>query len=420
MTIILIALFLSLILSGFFSGMEMAFVTANKLQIELDKQKGTWAGRQISRFVKDPSRFINTILVGNNICLVIFGLMSAKLLEPFLYSIFPQEWLVLLVQTIVTTLIVLLFGEFLPKAFFRVYANPVLRFFIVPFFALYVLLYLIAGFFAVISSNILRLFGVPVTAGEQQFSPVDLQEFIHEHSVLEDQDREIDTDLFENALYFRDTKVRECMIPRTEMIAVDASASLEEIRQEVIDTHHSRIPVYKDNIDNIIGYIHHFHLLLKSGSVEQILMPLRPVTETTPAHELLSQFINEAQSIAYVVDEYGGTAGLVTLEDLLEEIFGEIQDEHDDERVLARQIGDYEYVISGRFEVDKLNSEFELDIPEGEYETISGFILMYHNTIPALHDIIEVEQFTFTILEVTEKKIETVKLMVDPEHGNIM
>jgi CBS domain containing-hemolysin-like protein len=411
MSAIIFVLILSLVLSAFFSGMEMSFVSANKLQVELDSQKGTWGGKQIAGFIKNPSKFINTILVGNNISLVVFGLMASSILTGPLTNLFGSEWLVLLAQTVITTMIVLVCGEFFPKAIFRVFANPMLKFFILPFFTIYVLLFVIAKFFEVISHYILRLFGVRVTMMDTEFTPVDLEHFVKEHSVSEEQDREIDTNLFENALYFRETKVRECMIPRTEVAAIEVNSELEALRKLIIETHHSRILVYRDTIDNMIGYVHHFDLLLKSGSIREIMMPIKPVTETTYVHELLNEFIKEARSISYVVDEYGGTAGIITLEDILEEIFGEIQDEHDDERVMARQISEHEFILSGRLEVDKLNSEFDLKLPEeGDYETISGFILMHHENIPDLNEVIEIEGFTFTILEVTEKKIETVKL----------
>ena len=414
MSAIVVVLILSLILSAFFSGMEMAFVSANKLQVELESQKGSWSGKQVAKFIKHPSRFITTILVGNNVSLVIFGLMSAALLEPILLSWLSIEWVVLLAQTLITTIIVLVFGEFFPKAIFRVFSNLVLQLFIVPFFILHVLLFIVAKFFEIISRFILRLFGVRVTPTDTKFTPVDLEHFVKEHSISEQQDRDIDTELFENALYFRETKVRECMIPRTEVAAVEENTDLEELRKVFISTHHSRILVYRDTIDFIIGYVHHFDLLLRSGSVKQILMPIKPVTETTLAHQLLNEFIAEARNISYVVDEYGGTSGMITLEDILEEIFGEIQDEHDDERVMARQISDNEYILSGRLEVDKLNDDFDLNIPDdGDYETISGFILLHHENIPELHDVIVIGQYIFTILEVTKRKIETVKLIID-------
>jgi len=412
MSLIVLVLILSLLMSAFFSGMEIAFISANKLQVELDNQKGSWAGKQVASFVRRPERFINTILVGNNISLVIFGLMSAKLLEPVLFPAFHADWAVLLVQTLITTAIVLVFGEFFPKVFFRVFANPILKVFIVPFFILYIILFIAAKLFEYISRIILKIFGVNVEKAADNFTPVDLEHFVKEHSTSEEQDRDIDTELFENALYFRDTKVRECMIPRTEIAAVDENATLQELRAVIARTNYSRILIYRESIDNIIGYVHHFDLLLKSGTIRQILMSIKAVTETTPAHKLLNDFIKEARNIAYVVDEYGGTSGMVTLEDILEEIFGEIQDEHDKDTVMVRKISNNEYILSGRLEVDLLNDEYDLDIPEGDYETISGFILIHHENIPSLHDTITVDDFTFTILEVTEKMIKTVKLVV--------
>lgn len=412
MSLILFVLILSLLMSAFFSGMEIAFISANRLQVELDNQKGTWAGRQVAGFIRKPARYINTILVGNNISLVVFGMMSSLLLEPTLIEWLGSEWLVLLVQTLITTIIILLFGEFFPKAIFRVFSNVALNLFILPFYVFYTVLYVVAKFFELISRSILLIFGVKMEEMGHNFTPVDLEHFVREHSVSEEQDREIDTALFENALYFRDKKVRECMIPRTEISAVDEQASIEELRSVIAETNHSRILVYRDNIDHIIGYVHHFDLMLKSGTVKQILMPIKAVTETTPAPQLLNDFIKEGRNMAYVVDEYGGTAGIVTLEDILEEIFGEIEDEHDDDRISARQISDNEYILAGRLEVDQLNDSFNLQIPEGDYETISGFILQHHENIPEQNEIIDIDGYSFEILEVTEKKIETVRLTV--------
>lgn len=407
-------------MSAFFSGMEIAFVSASKLEVELQNKKGKWAGRKVADFIQNPTRFINTILIGNNISLVILSLAVSKLMEGWLFSLFHSDPIVLLIQTLITTSILLVFGEFIPKALFRVYANPALNIFITPFTIIYYLLWIIVKFFGYISRGILRIFGVKLTKKENQFTPIDLEHFVKEHSVSEEQDREIDIDLFENALHLKDTKVKECMIPRTEITAVEENASLEELRNTITETRHSRILIYREAIDSIIGYVHHFNLLLKSGSIKEMMMPIRPVTETTPAQQLLNDFIKEGRSIAYVVDEYGGTAGIITLEDILEEIFGEIQDEYDDEDVLAKQISENEYHLSARIEVDRLNDDFELNIPEGDYETIGGFILSHHENIPEQDEVIDIEDFEFTIIEGSEKKIETVKLVVKDDRMNLL
>lgn len=412
--------FISLFMSAFFSGMEIAFVSANKLEVELENKKGEWAGRKVSEFIQNPTRFINTILIGNNISLVVLSIAASKLMEDDLMQLLNSEVWVVFTQTIITTTILLFFGEFLPKALFRVYSNPMLKVFILPFTIVYYLLWVIVKIFSNISRGILRLMGIKLTQRETQFTPIDLGHFVKEHRISEEQDREIDIDLFENALQLKETKVKECMVPRTEITAVEESTSIEDFRKVVNETQHSRILVYRENIDNVIGYIHHFSLLLKSGDLSQMMMPIRAVTETTPAQQLLNDFIKEGKSIAYVVDEYGGTTGIITLEDILEEIFGEIQDEYDDEDPMVKQISESEYHLSGRVEIDRLNSDYHLDIPEGDYETISGFILAHHENIPEKDEVIEIEPFEITILEGTEKKIETVKLVYTDERINLL
>lgn len=412
MTVYLFIFFVSLLMSAFFSGIEIAFISANKLQVELEKKNGTWAGRKVAEFIQNPTRFINTILIGNNISLVTLTWAASMLLEEKLQGIIPYEAIVILLITLITTVLILIFGEFIPKVFFRIYANPVLKILILPFTIIYYLLWIMVKFFGFFSKAILGIFGVKLTMNERQFTPIDLEHFVKEHSISEEQDREINTSLFENALYLKDTKVRECMIPRTEITAVEENTEIDDLRKTIIETHHSRILVYRETIDNIIGYVHHFNLLLKAGEIKEMLMPIKAVTETMPAQQLMNDFIKEGRTIAYVVDEYGGTAGIITLEDILEEIFGEIEDEYDDDEIKVKKISDYEYHINGRYEVDRLNEEYKIGIPEGDYETISGFILAHHENIPDLDEVIQIDQFQFTILEVTEKKIETIKLVL--------
>ncbi len=408
-------LIISLALSAFFSGIEIAFVTANRLQIELDKQKGSLSGKILDSFVKKPSNFITTTLIGNNIALVIFGIISAKLIEPLIFYYLKSEVVVLLIQTLISTFIILTIGEFFPKALFRVFANKVLAAFALPFVVIHYLLLPVSFLTKGLTRLFLRLFNVKVSKVEYSLTSSDLGRLVKEHKTENEQSAEIDKEMFENALYLKDVKVRECMVPRPEIAAIEINGNIEELKKIIIDTTHSRILVFRDSIDNIEGYVHHFDLHKRPYNIKSILIPIAAVPETMPVQDLMNMLIKEEKNIAWVVDEFGGTAGVITLEDILEEIFGEIHDEYDEDELVDNQLSANEYILSGRIELDHLEEEYNLKLPEGDYETLGGLILTNHESIPSKNELIHIGQYTFKILDVSETKIETVKLIVEED-----
>ena len=412
----IIVILLGLLFSGFFSGIEIAFISASRLKIELANQNGSWVGRMLSRYVKNPSKFIITSLIGNNIALVVFSLGITKLLEPRLIEWIPNPFLVMLIPTLITTAIILFIGEFIPKAIFRVFANQILNLFALPIFFFNEILFApLRWIINPISKLFLLLFGIKISSKDEKLTSIDLEQFIKEHSSSSDDDEtEINTELFENALYLEDIKVRECAVPRPEIAAIEIDSSMEDLKNLIVETTHSRIIVFKNSIDNVLGYVHHFDLHKKRSSIREILLPIIVVPETMGTQDLLNKFIKEGKNIAWVVDEYGGTAGIITLEDILEEIFGEIHDEFDSDEFVDEQLAKNEYILSGRLEVDHLNDQYELDIPDGEYETLSGFIVEHLERIPEQDETVVIDQYTFKIMDVSEKKIETVKLNIDP------
>lgn len=407
---------LALIFSAFFSGIEIAFISSNKLKIELLKQQGLLSGKILSKFIDRPSQFIGTTLIGNNISLILLGVITTQYFSPYiqdLLSPYDSAFSVMITQTILTTLIVLVVGEFLPKALFRINPDLILRFFSVPliilYYALYPLVRLVTGFSV---GNLRHLLRVKYEEERPVFSKVDLQDFVNKFGKSDSEEDELNTDIFEKALYLTKIKVRECLVPRTEIKALPINASIEELKAEFISTALSKILIYEDTIDQIKGYVHHFDLLKHPTTISEILFPIEVIPESMPARELLNYFIKAQKSIAWVVDEFGGTSGIVTLEDVLEEIFGEIKDEHDTEDFVENQISEDEYILAGRIEVDSLNEKFGLDIPEGEYETLAGYIFETHESIPERGERIIIDHFEFTILNVSDTKIETVKLRV--------
>jgi putative hemolysin len=412
---------ITLLLSAFFSGMEIAFVTSNKLRIELDKTKGVFPANLISGFIHMPSRFIGAMLFGNNLALVIYGLAMANLLRPALISSLPEayhtEFTVLLLQTLISTLIILFLAEFLPKVLFRLSPNSMLNFFALPAYLFYYLFYPFNLLFIWIAEVTLKhIFGIKFNRERYVFSPIDLDEYIKESSPGKDQenDEEQEIQMFQNAIDFRTAKVRECMVPRTEISALDEEETILTLRQEFINTGHSKILIYRDSIDNIIGYAHSYDLFSNPSTIRSIIRPVIIVPETILAHKVLSMFINEHKSVAIVVDEFGGTSGMATLEDLIEEIFGEIDDEFDTEALEEIQKSEKEFIFSGRLEIDYLNSKYNLLLPESaEYETLGGLIIHFHESIPAGKDVIKVPPFSFTILSASETRIEKVLLTID-------
>ena len=409
---------LAIIFSAFFSGMEMAFVTSNKLKFELEKkQKKTFSGI-LNIFYHNPSQYIATMLVGNNIALVVYGIFTAIILDPYLEIYFNNEGLLLFIETLISTAIILLLAEFLPKTIFRILPNFFLNLFSLPIIFFYTLLYPIARFSILVSNLFLKIVSTKENSDDELsvFRKVDIDSlFLSEeekaHSKIEN--NEINVELFQNALDFSDIKLRDCMVPRTELIAIEQNESIEKLTQMFTESGFSKILIYKDSIDNIIGYTHTLEIFNNPKNIRNITLEIPIAPESMSAEKLLTKLTNDNKSLAVVVDEFGGTAGIVTIEDIIEEIFGEIEDEFDREGDLEIRIGENEYKFSARLEIDYLNKKYQLDFPESdEYETLAGFILHYHNNIPKLNELIVIEQFSFTIIDVNNTRIETIHLAV--------
>ena len=405
---------LTLLLSAFFSGLEIAFVTSNKLRFELDKKQPNLTSSILSIFYRNPQQFISTMLVGNNICLVIYGLLMAELLTPWLSPI-GNQFLITFVQTILATAIVLITGEFLPKTIFRINPNLWMRIFSWLLLFFYVVLYPVSRFSTWISIEILKLLGVKISQTTQQnvFSRIDLNFLIQESFENVESEKELDNEvkIFQNALDFSKVKLRDCSVPRTDIIALEYEVSVDVLKETFIETGLSKIPIYKGDIDNIIGYIHSSEMFEHQADWKKRINQIPIVPENMAAQKLMKVFMLQKKSIAVVVDEFGGTAGIVTLEDIMEEIFGEIEDEHDVRDYVAEQTGEHEFIFSGRLEVETINSRFNLNIPESDaYETIAGFILHNHQHFPKLNEIIRIEGFTIKCVKVTNNRIELVKV----------
>lgn len=417
---LLIVIFITILFSAFFSGMEIAFISANKLRLELDKKQNVVFSSLISLYTQNPGQFIATMLVGNNLALVIYGIAFANLLKPILFIYLQSDSLVLLAQTIISTLIILATAEYLPKMLFRINPNKILKAFTVPIAFFYFLFYPITKIAMGISKFVLKVIlneKIQNVDEKVVFSRIDLTHFVdeQENNIAPKSGQEIDNEvkLFRNALDFSKVKLREVMVPRTEMVALDIDSTVEELHQKFIETGYSRILFYSGNIDNIVGYIHHSVIFTKPDSIKSNLRKVLIVPETMPASKLLSKFIQQRLSMAIVVDEFGGTSGMVTSEDILEEIFGEIEDEHDTIDLIMKKINDSEFVLSGRLELDELNENFSLEFPENEnFETLAGFILANYESIPKVNTVITIDQYQFRILKATSTKIELVHLKI--------
>jgi len=406
-----ITLVLSLLASAFFSGMEIAFVSNNKLKVGLLKQQPSRTAKIVSRFYDKQSAFLSTILIGNNVALVIFGITVSGLVQEQWFPSVENDFFRLIIQTFITTIIVLFLGEFFPKILFQLNPNRILKFFAYPFQLLYGLLYLPVVFVNGISTFLIKtVLNQKVAPDKLVYSKLDLEDFVKNSTENKQEEEEINADLFEKALHLAKIKVRECMIPRTEIEAVDISTGLNTLVEKFIECKHSRIIIYDDSIDNVLGYVHHHNMLRNPKDIQSIVLPVKVVTETMVARDLMDEFIEERKSIAKVVDEFGGTAGVITLEDIIEEIFGEIEDEHDDPDFIERQIAIDEFILSGRLEIDYLNEKYDLNIPEGEYETIAGYIFAEYEHIPKMGEVIQTGGFEISILSVSKTKIETIKL----------
>ncbi|MDQ3192954.1 MAG: hemolysin family protein [Bacteroidota bacterium] len=408
---------ISLAFSAFFSGIEIAFISANKLRIELESKQDVITSKIISTFfLSNPSRFIGTMLVGNNIALVIYGITMANLLEPSIKHYFTTELAVLITQTVISTLLILVTAEFIPKALFRINPNKILGFFAIIVMILHFLLYPIVFLTVGISEFLLKnIFRVNLVQGKVVFGRVDLDNYIKGISSQDNEKKERDHEIqiFQNALDFSSRKVRDSMIPRTEIEALDVEADVEELKQKFIETGLSKILIYKDTVDEIIGYVHSYEMFRKPNTIKSVLLPVLIVPETMPAQEALSLFIQQRKSIAVVVDEFGGTAGMLTTEDVMEEIFGEIEDEHDTEELEEIKISDTEYSFAARLEIDYLNDKYDLDLPvSDEYETLAGLIITQYGGIPEQGEEVKVSDFLFIIKEVGETRVEKVKMHI--------
>jgi len=402
-----------LIFIGFFSGIEIAFVSASKLNIELKRKQGSYAGKVLSRFMETPATFIGTSLVGINIGLVVYGLLMTELTDGFFNVIgLHNEYLRLLIDTFIATIVVLVLAEFIPKAIFRAKPEATLTVLTVPIQFFYYLLYPIAKFFVRISEFILKyLFNVRISENKQVYSRIDLEQFVKQMRTGQDSEEEdVNTELFENALNLSQVRIRECLIPRNEIEAVNINTPIEEVNQLFLDSKLSKIIVYEDSIDNVIGYLHHLDFLKSPTELRSILHKIPTVPETMSAVDLLNQFTKERKSIAWVIDEFGGTAGIVTMEDILEEIFGEIHDEYDVEEYVENQISATEYIFSGRLEIDYLNQKYNLNLPEDDAETLSGYIIENHESIPKQKEKIIIGDYEFDMLLASETRIDMVKI----------
>lgn len=415
MSTIIIVILISLLFSAFFSGMEIAFVASNKLRLQMDMQKQTLTSSILSIFYAHPDRYISTILVGNNIALVIYGMQMAALLEPFLYEWLANSAVVAIAQTFISTLVILITGEFLPKMIFKINPNWWLQAFAVPMLLFYVLLYPISMFMSWISELLMRLFHLPTGQTDRYLvGRVDLDRLIHESIETSEEEVENDLKFFQNALDLSKVKLRNCIVPRTEIEAVDYNCSLDELKQTFVQTGYSKLLVYQDNIDNIVGYVHSKELFTKPERWQSqiILVPIVP--ETMAANKLMNMLLLKKKSLAVVVDEFGGTSGIVTLEDIVEEIFGEIEDEHDTPEYVEKQLSESEFIFSGRLEIDYLNETFDLLLPESEdYLTLAGLVLHVYQGLPPAGEQIKIKGYTLKIIKATKNKIELIKLIKD-------
>lgn len=411
----------SMFFSAFFSGMEIAFVSSNKLKLELDKKKGMLSARLLSHFAEIPTRFIGALLLGNNIALVVYGMSMTQVLDPFLLEVLPPALMtkavVLLFETILSTLIILFFAEFLPKAIFSLHSNGLVRVFALPVTAFYYIFYPIIFIYLTLSEFIIKnVFRMKIGDRKADFSYIDLDHYLKEFSPDNKAESNIQHELkmFQNVIDFKSIKLRECMVPRMEVIAVSEDDTVEQLRDAFVEHGLSRVMIFSETMDNLIGYCHSSDLFKKPTSIRQVVREVSYVPEAMHANDVLSVFIEKNQNIAVVVDEFGGTAGLITMEDIIEEIFGEIEDEYDEELMIEKKISEEEYIFSSRLEIDYLNDKYALDLPESEdYETLSGLLIHYKESIPKTGQRIEVGSCTFIILVATRKRVEKVRLLIN-------
>lgn len=414
---LVIGIIVTLVFSAFFSGMEIAFVSSNRLQAEVDKDKLGIARLPLKVFYSHPNNFVSTMLVGNNIALVVFGILIAELFDSTIFRGYDATFTVP-ADTILSTVIVLFTGEFLPKILFKSSPNRMLTIFAFPAFVCYVVLWPISRFSTLLSKAIMRMFGVrvPKEDDDADFTRVDLDYLVQSSidNAKDDTEIEDEVELFHNALDFADTKVRDCMVPRTEIDAIDIEdCTLEELKNKFIDSGHSKIVVYRDDIDHIIGYIHSSELFKQIADISKHIQQMPYVPETMAARKLMHIFLQQKKSLGVVVDEFGGTSGIVSLEDIVEEITGDIEDEHDNQKYVAKQLADGDFILSARLEIEKVNELFDLGLPESDdYMTVGGLILHEYQSFPKLNEVVRIGHFEFKIIKNTMTKIELVKLKV--------
>lgn len=410
---------LCLILCAFFSGMEIAFISSNKIYLELEKKQDNFLSRTLTKLTEKPSKFIAAMLVGNNVSLVVYGFFMGELLMDWLLllNLHFSDFTSLLIQTVISTIIVLVTAEFLPKVFFQIYANSLIKFFAIPAYFFYKLFYFISTFLIWISDFVLKQFFK--TEGDQvplYFSKVELGNYINEQMSTVEDHEEVDSEIqiFRNALDFSGIKARDVMTPRTEIAAVDVSESLENLKELFIKTGYSKIVIYQKSLDDIIGYVHSFDLFKKPSDIKEIVIPVEFIPEAIYVKDAMSLLTKKRKSMAVVLDEYGGTSGILTIEDIVEELFGEIEDEHDlDEELIEKELEEGVFLFSARFDVEYLNQTYKLTIPESDsYGTLGGFIVDFTKEIPLKGDEFTIENYHFVVEEATNKKIELVKMTV--------
>lgn len=416
-TSLIIAILITMLFSAFFSGMEIAFVSSNRMLAELDLDRNSFTSKPLEIFYQHPNNFVSTMLVGNNIALVIYGILFARLFDATLFAAFEPGVRVTL-DTILSTVIVLFTSEFLPKTIFKSNPNYLLKFFAYPALLCYIILWPISRFATMLSRMFLWCAGVKMEKGQHDdaFSRVDLDNLVQSSIDNADDKDKVETEvkIFQNALDFSDTKVRDCMVPRTEITAVDIECPPEELMQKFIESGKSKVIVYEEDIDHIVGYIHSSEMFRSPSEWRSHLREMPYVPETMAAQRMMQMFLQQKKSIGVVIDEFGGTSGIVCLEDIVEEIFGEIEDEHDNSKYVAKRLSDNEYILSARLEIEKVNEMFELELPESDdYMTISGLILHEYQNFPKLNEEVKIKKFTFKIVKNTATKIELVRLTVN-------
>ena len=411
----IIIILTTLVLSAFFSGFEIAYISSNKVHLEiLKKQEGVIAN-VLTKLTRKPSKLLATMLVGNNVALVVYGFEMGKVMTALLPNFFQN----VLWYTIISTLIILITAEFMPKVFFQIYANQLLKLFAIPAYFFYLLFYPLSSFVMWISDFVLRVFFK--TKGDYvplSFTKVELVDYISEQleNVPKKEEMDSEVQMFQNALEFSGVKAREIMIPRTEIVAVELNESIENLIATFVSSGFSKILIYNENIDDILGYVHSFDMFKKPKNIKEVLIPIVNIPETIQINEVLNILTRKRKSMAVVLDEYGGTSGIVTLEDIVEELFGEIEDEHDKDNFIEEQLSETEYLFSARLEVEYLNETYHLEIPESEeYETLGGFIVLHNEGIPTQGELIQIPPFSFVIEACSQTKIETVRLVVNKE-----